>query len=253
MIRPARSCFEPCRGLALAACLFLLAPTAEAADSGAPGWAAARPDGVVSLSASATIDVPKDWISITFSTTRDGADAGAVQSAVRQAVEAALAQARESARGDGHVEVETGAFSLQPRYSSKGQPSGWQGQAELVVQGRDVTTIAQLAGRITTLTIERVDYSVSREAREKVESDLSAQAIARFRGKAADVAKAFGYSGWTVREVAVTSDSEQPPMPRPFMARAVSAAPADLAPALPVEGGKGTLTVTVNGTVQMTK
>jgi predicted secreted protein len=174
-----------------------------------------------------------------------------VQSAVRQALDAALSQARQVARGDGHVEVETGSFSLQPRYSNKGQPSGWQGQGELVVQGRDMAAIAQLAGRITTLTIEHVDYAVSREAREKVESDLSGQAIARFRAKAADVAKAFGYAGWTVREVQVSTDSEQPPAPRVFMAKAAMAPQADQA--LPVEAGKGTVTASVNGTVQMTK
>ncbi|HEX4510652.1 MAG TPA: SIMPL domain-containing protein [Burkholderiaceae bacterium] len=227
-----------------------IALAANAADHDGPGGPP-RIEGVVSLAASATLDVPKDWMSVTFSTTRDGADAGAVQATIRQAVDAALGLARQVSQGAGRIEVETGAFSLQPRYSSKGQPSGWQGQAEVVVQGRDMAGIAQLAGRITSLTIERVDYSVSREAREKAESELSEQAIARFRAKAQDVAKAFGYAGWTVREVAVSADAEQGPTPRMFMAKVASASASDQA--LPVEAGKGTVTVTVNGTVQLAK
>lgn len=217
-----------------------------------PGGGPPRIEGLVSLAASATLDVPKDWMSVTFSTTRDGVDAGTVQAAVRQAVDTALGQARQVAQGAGRIEVETGAFSLQPRYSNKGQPSGWQGQAAIVVQGRDMTGIAQLAGRITTLTIEHVDYSVSREAREKAESQLSDQAIARFRTKAQDVAKAFGYAGWTVREVAVSADAEQPPTPRMYAAKAALSSVAT-EQALPVEAGKGTVTVSVSGTVQMSK
>jgi predicted secreted protein len=225
--------------------------------SAAPATSAAQdrigvlptPEGILSLNSSATVEVPRDWMTITFSITRDGTEAAEVQATVKQAVEAALAQARKVARGEGHVEVQTGGFSLQPRITSKGLPSGWTGRGELVVQGRDMATIAELAGRISTLTVAHVDYSVSREAREKVEGDLSAQAISRFRAKATDYAKAFGYAGFVVREVSVMTDSAQPPMPRVFAMRASAAPMSD--ETLPVEAGKGTVTSNVSGTVQM--
>jgi predicted secreted protein len=208
------------------------------------------PEGVVSLSSSATMDVPRDWMTIVLATTRDGADAASVQAGVKQAVDAALSQARKVARAGGQVEVQTGAFSLQPRVNAKGLPSGWTGRGEIVVQGRDMATIAELAGHVSTLTVAHVDYSISREAHEKVEGELADQAIARFRAKAADYAKAFGYAGFVVREVAVASDAGQPPPPRPYMAmRAMAAGAAD--EALPVEAGQGTITSTVSGTVQM--
>ena len=47
------------------------------------------------------------------------------------------------------------------------------------------------------MTIARVSYGVSRELREKVEGEVTAQAIARYRAKAADYAKQFGYTGYT--------------------------------------------------------
>jgi predicted secreted protein len=205
-------------------------------------------EGVVSLTSSATLDVPKDWMSVTFSTTREGADAGAVQAAVKEALEAALGQARKVAKADGHVEVQTGAFALQPRLNAKGVPIGWTGHAELVVEGRDMGTIAELAGHVSSLTIGRVDYSISREAREKAEGELGAQAIARFRAKAGDYAKAFGYGGFTVREVSVSTEAPVAFVPRPMaMMKAIAGAE----DALPVEAGKGTVTTTVSGTVQM--
>ena len=205
----------------------------------------------LSLTASASAEIPRDLLQISFSTTRDGPDAGAVQSQLKQALDAALAEARKAAK-PGQVDVQTGGFSLTPRYDPKtGKINGWQGSTELLVEGRDVPAIAQLAGRIGTLSIARVGYSLSREAREKAESEISAQAIARYRTKAADYAKQFGYGGYAVGEVNVASDEAAP---RPMMVKAMRASVASSADeALPTEAGKAVVTVHVSGTVQLTK
>jgi predicted secreted protein len=208
------------------------------------------PEGVVTLASSAQVQVPNDWIAVQFSTSKEGTDANAVQAALKEALGAALAQARAVARPDGHVEVQGGGFSLQPRFNSKGIVNGWTGTTSLVVQGRDMGTIAELAGKVQSMTVGSLDYSVSREAREKVEGELTAQAIARFRAKAADYAKAFGYGAFTIREVNVNVDNNQPP--RPFAMRAKAMVAGDGAP-LPVEAGTGTVTANVNGSVQLTK
>lgn len=207
-----------------------------------------EPEGVVSLTSSATVQVPNDWIAVQFSTTREGTDAAAVQAALKDALGAALALARPLARPDGHVEVQGGGFSLQPRFNAKGIVNGWTGNTALVVQGRDMGTIAELAGRVQTMTVASLDYSVSREAREKVEGEVAAQAIARFRAKAADYAKAFGYATFTVREANVNTESGQP-RPRPVLMRA--AAVSSAGDALPVEAGSGSVTASVNGSVQL--
>jgi predicted secreted protein len=206
------------------------------------------PDGVVSLNASATVQVPNDWISVQFTTTREGTDAAAVQSALKEALGTAMAQARQVARPDGHVEVEGGGFSLQPRLSPKGLVNGWTGSTSLWVQGRDMGTIAELAGRVQTMTVGSLDYSVSRAAREKVEGDVAAQAISRFRAKAADYARAFGYTTFSVRDANVNVDGGQP-TPRPLRMRVMAAGVA--ADALPVEAGSGAVTANVNGSVQL--
>jgi predicted secreted protein len=208
------------------------------------------PSGVVSLTSSASADVAKDVMSVTFSTTRDGPDANAVQAGLKQALDAALAEARRVAK-PGQVDVQTGNFSLYPRYTAKGVLTGWQGSAELIVEGRDMPAISQLVGRISTLTIARVGYGLSREAREKSEADVAAQAIARYRTKAGDYAKQFGYAGYTLREVNVSTNEPPPNRPMPTAATRMMAAQAD--EALPVEAGKATVVVTVNGTVQLTK
>lgn len=207
--------------------------------------------GVVRLASTANAEVTRDLLTITFGTVREGSDAGVVQSQLKQALDAALSEAKKLAR-PGQLEVQTGNFSLSPRYTNKGVVNGWQGSTELIVEGRDMQAIGQLSGRITTLTINRVGYSLSRELREKSEGEISAQAIASFRAKAADYAKQFGYAGYVIREVAVNSSSEQPP-PRPVLMemRAKAASVSD--ESLPVEPGKGTVSVNVSGTVQLVK
>ena len=216
------------------------------------------PQNVVSLSSSATVEVPKDWLTVVFSTTRDGADAAVVQSQLRQALDAALAEARKAAR-PGQLEVQTGGFSLYPRYapvppkgSAPGTPggvAGWLGSTELIVQGRDTQAISQLTGRIQSLSIAQVGFSLSREAREKVEADVAAEAIARFRGRAEAVSKQFGFVGYTVREVAVTSEGAQyQPQPVAMRAQGMRSGADE---ALPVEAGKAQVTATVSGSVQM--
>jgi predicted secreted protein len=232
------------RRLALAAACASSATLAFAAD-GAPA-----PQGVVRLSSSASVEVTKDLLTIAFGTTREGADAAAVQAQLKQALDAALAEAKKAARA-GQVDVQTGNFSLSPRYTNKGVPSGWQGSAELIVEGRDMQAIGQLSGRITTLTISRVGYNLSRELREKVEGEVSARAIASYRAKADNVAKQFGYSSYLIREVDVSSS--EPPMPRPMASMQMKSMAASADDALPVEPGKGTVSVVVNGTVQMLK
>lgn len=203
---------------------------------------------VVSLSASATVEVTKDVLGVTFSTTREGSDAGLVQRQLKQAVDAALAEARQVAR-PGQIDVQTGNFALYPRYAAKGGITGWQGSAELVVQGKDIAGIAQLTGRVQTLSIARVAFSLSREAREQVDAEVTAQAIARFRARADAVSRDFGFAAFTIREVSVSSN-EPVGGPVPMFRMQASRAVAGDEP-LPVEAGKASVTATVSGSVQM--
>jgi predicted secreted protein len=207
------------------------------------------PQNVVGLQASATREVTKDLLSVTLNTTREGTDAATVQSGLKQALDAALREAKKSAK-PGEIDVSTGNFSIFPKYTNKGVISGWSGSAELVVEGKDIPGIAQLTGRITTLSIGRVQTGLSRESREKFENEVAAQAIAAYRAKAAEYAKQFGFTGFTLREVQVNANDFGGPVP---MMMKASRGAADAAESLPVELGKGNVTVNVNGTVQLTK
>lgn len=206
------------------------------------------PQNIVQLSASATVEVPQDWLMLTLSTTREGPDAESVQAQLKQALDAALTQARKRAQ-PGLLEVRTGNFHLSPRHDREGRITVWQGSASIVLEGRDFGRIAALAGSVQTLTVAGVQFSLSREEHKRVESGVQSVAIERFKAKAGDIAKGFGFAGYGLREITVnTNDQEFAPRPRMLAMQAKSAV-AD-AP-VPLEAGNSTVMVTVSGSVQL--
>jgi predicted secreted protein len=214
----------------------------------------------MSLAATATLDVALDVLSITLAATREGPEAAGVQAELVRALDAALADARPQA-APGRLEVRTGAFSLSPRYASgnarsaDGSPAiiGWIGRAELHLEGRDQKSVAQLAGRLATMRVARVGFSLSREQREAAEAETTRQAIGRFRERAQAYAQQFGFSGYVLREVQVGLQESPGFVPaRAPMVRALGAASAAEAP-IPVEAGQTAVSVTVSGSVQLTR
>lgn len=203
---------------------------------------------VVSLSASGAVEVTQDLLAITLNATRDGADAAVVQSQLKTVLDAALAEARKAAQ-PGQMDVRTGNFSLFPRYDKANKISGWQGTAELVLEGRDFPRIAATGGKIPNMTIANIGFGLSREQRAKVEGEAQTKAIEQFKAQATEIARNFGFSAFTFREVAVNSHDNQEVRPR-MMAMAKGASMSSDA-AIPVEAGKSTVVVNVSGSVQM--
>ena len=206
------------------------------------------PQNVATLSASGSVEVQQDMLSIAMNTSRDGSDAGVVQTQLKQALDTALALAKQSA-APGQMEVRTGNFSMYPRYGKDGKINGWQGSTELVLEGKDFARITATAGKIQTLTMGNVGFTLSREQRAKVEAEAQTLAIERFKAKAGEVARAFGFTGYSLREVSVNAN-EQGFTPRPRMMAMSARAEASDSP-IPVEAGKSTVQVNVTGSVQM--
>ena len=203
---------------------------------------------VVHLSAQGSLEVAQDWLSIVMTTSRDGSDAALVQSQLKSATEAALSEARKVAQ-PGQFEVRSGNFSLRPRYGRDGKLMGWQGTAELMLEGHDFARISGTAAKMQTMSVGSVGFGLSRGQRDKVEGEAQGLAIERFKVRATEIARSFGFSGYALRDVSVSNnDADQTPRPR-MMAMEARATLADAA--VPVEAGKSTVVVTVSGAVQL--
>ena len=221
--------------------------------SAAAGMACAQtmpePSNVLQLSSSGTVEVTQDLLVMTLAATREGSDAAAVQTQLQQVLDAALTAAKRQAQ-PGQLDVRTGSFGIYPRNNKDGKVTGWQGRAELVLQGRDFDRITRTAAQISGMPVSQTGFALSREARAKVEGQAQSEAIANFQAKAQSLAQAFGFQRYTVREVSVNSNDMGYPAPRmAMMAKGGMAEDAQI----PVEAGKSQVVVNVSGSVQMVK
>jgi predicted secreted protein len=230
----------------LAAAL-LIATAANAAYAQSGDDANRQLSGVLSLEANATKEVEQDTVHITMSAQEQGPDAATVSRNLTQKANSAMS----IAKGQNGVQVQTGNVSLYPTTNRDGKITAWRGRTELQMTSKDFGAASRLASQISNqMQMDGVSFSLSRDAQEKTQAELTNQAIQAFRDQAQSNTKAFGYSSYTIRQVQVGANA--PMMPRPYAMKALAMSPsADAAPPMQLEGGKTQVTVTVSGSVQM--
>jgi predicted secreted protein len=223
---------------------FALAPSTAHAN---PLSSDSAPSGVLYLSALASTDVPQDVVDITLFYEQEVQDPASLTDALNQHAAAALRQAR----GTPGVMAHTGTFSVYPTTDRDGRISAWRGRVEVVLESHDFAAASKLAGKMNaTMQVSNVAFSLSPEAQRAANGKLTEDGIASFRDQAEAAARAFGYSGYTINQVSVGKEGPT----RPIMAmRAMAAGPAGGSGPLPVEGGTSRVTVSVSGSVQMTR
>ena len=204
---------------------------------------------LVQLSANGTVEAQQDWLTLTLLASKDGSDASAVQAALRQALETSLNEVRKTAL-PGAMDVHSGSFNLQPRYSNEGKINGWSGSTELVLEGTDFARISSAAAKAQTMTIRNMGFGLSRQTRTLLETQAQSLAIDNFKAKASQITRSFGFADYLLREVSVNvAEQSGGPVPR-MMAMSARSMVADATP-VPMESGKSLVVVTVSGGVQL--
>lgn len=203
---------------------------------------------VLQLSASARQEVSQDWLSVVVRAQLEGADPVALQNQLKSILDAAWTSLRPRLQPP-QLEARSGQFAIYPRHNPQGRVTGWQGQADLVVEGRDFAKVGQLAGNLPRMTVAQADFSLSREGRQQLEAEVQSQAVQSFRQRAQALARDFGFAGYTLRQVSVSSVDRPEPgiQPRMLMAADVAVAPAQ-AP-IPLVAGKEEVRINVSGSI----
>ncbi|PUE08920.1 hypothetical protein B9Z51_08265 [Limnohabitans sp. T6-5] len=209
----------------------------------------AAPSQIVHLSASAFAQVTQDWLVMIMAVQKEGTDATMVQNQVKTQLASALALAQASAQ-PGLLDVSTGQLSISPRYGRDGKTNGWMGRAELVLQGRDIDRITGVSGRLQGMVVSQVQWEVSPELRRQTESRIQGEAVMQFQSRASALARNFGFTGYSLREVRVT-DQENLGEPKLRMASMQMEA-ADTSPMpIPAQAGQSRVVVNVSGSIQL--
>lgn len=205
---------------------------------------------LLGLSVQSSVKAPQDYLSITLDTTQEGTTGPALQAELKKTLDQALALAKAQEKGDA-LKVRTGQFRVSPVYDSKDRKiTGWRGNAQLILEGKDMVRIATLANNIPNMPVQSSVFGLSRESREKYEADAQRQAVADFRAKAQVLTQQFGFATYGIEQLQVTSSQEYV---RPVMMAAASNAMSmsKMAGPLPIEAGETAVSVDISGTVQM--
>ena len=170
------------------------------------------PQNVLQLSATGTVEVQQDLLALTLhdhARRRPTPAHGADPAQEPRSTPRWPRRARPRSRASSTCAPATSASTRATRRD--GKISGWQRHGRAGA-GRPRLS-AHHAGRRPhqTLTLGGVGFGLSREQRAKVEAEAQTQAIERFKQKAGELAKGFGFAGYTLREVSVNANDQGMP------------------------------------------
>ncbi len=205
---------------------------------------------VLNLDATVTSDVVPDLAVVTLAIVREGPEVAPLTSDVNQA----LAKAFADAKAVPGVVAANAGYTTSPRYDSRGNQttrSGWEVRAQVVLKSKDFNALGALVGRLAqTLQIVGSGFELSPELRGHESAALIDRGAHAFQDKAAATTRAFGYAGYSIRQVTISDAGQSGPRP---MMRLASPMSASSAAPLPIEAGPVTLTLTVSGSLQLRK
>jgi predicted secreted protein len=198
----------------------------------------------VQLDASASADVDNDRMTATLFAQSESASAAVAAGEVNEAIAWALDMLDEHAA----VEVQTAAYHTSPIYRNN-KIMAWRVNQALRLSATDGSLLGELVGRLQErLKMRDVSYAISTESRRKHVDQLTDTALGYFTDRATRIAETLGRGGYRLVQLSI-QDNQHPPVP---IARGLAMA-AEAAPAAPArfEAGTQTVTVTVNGEIEL--
>jgi predicted secreted protein len=193
--------------------------------------------------------VPQDWLVIRMTVQKEGTDAAQVQRQIKTSLASALTQAQSEAEATA-LEVSTGQMNVSPRYNREGRTNGWNGVAELILQGRDIERITSAAGRMTGLVVSQVEWQISPELLTQTQTKVQAQAVTQWRAKAAALTQQLGLSRYTIKELSLNPAGQGPiPGPRALPVAMMDTAADGRSAPLPLQAGQSQVSVVVSGQI----
>jgi predicted secreted protein len=196
---------------------------------------------IVTITASATSNVPNDRMHAFMRAEAENVDAAQAASDVNARMARALSRAR-AATG---VEASTAGYgSFQ--VTEQNQPTRWRVSQTLVLESGDFAMLSALVSKLQAtdgVLLSGLNFSVSPATRRAAEDALTQQAIRNWQQRAQSAAQGFAAAGWRAGRITIQTNDYGRPQP---MFRAATAADARAAP-VTVEGGMSDVTVTVSG------
>ena len=167
-----------------------------------------KPEGLVSLQASASIELETDTMFATIAVEAENYDPAALAKSINKK----MAWALETAEAFKHVKVKGGQYSSHQIYN-KHIFKAWRGSQRITLESTNSTELGQLIGLLQKqLLVKSISYQVSKEKVNSVKDRLLTQAITRFKQKATLVSEQFNKSSYRIHAININSNNPQRPV-----------------------------------------
>ncbi len=150
------------------------------------------------------------------------------------------------------VTVTTGQQRTYPQYSDNdNRIIGWTGQANIDIKSTDFTAASQLIADLqSSLVMDNLNFGVSEAKKDALEQKLMTDASRAFQQQAQRLTRAWDARGYRVVSVNLNTGNNYP---RPVYAAMEMRASDASVPRPNFESGDSTISVTANGTIELTK
>jgi predicted secreted protein len=206
-------------------------------------------DNAPSLRLSATVSsyLYQDELSLVFSAYSEASAAAAANERLIEVLNDAQAKLGKPVE----VKISNGVLQTYPFRGKADEPTVWRGRGELILDSGNLPAVSQAADKLTdVLSLSRVNFSLSDEARRKEQSRLIEQAARAFREKAQVTAEAFGYDAYDIVRLEI-SNSGEVVNPRPMLMSRTAQADPDSSANLDLRPSQESVSVTVDGSVTL--
>jgi len=172
------------------------------------------------------------------------------QSSAADQVNEAIRFAADRARATDGIEQRTLRYTTRPVYANDRRIVGWVARQSLRLESTNAEALSTLLGELQTrVAIESMGSTLSKAARDAVEDEVIAEAIALFRRRAEQVADQFGRESYRLVHINVGSFRANPMEAQLRLFDTARVEDAVTAPV--IEAGVQTVTVQVSGTIEL--
>lgn len=215
------------------------------------GQAHAEPTGYDQLSFQTEVkeEIANDEVRASMYKKAQATDAKTLATTLNTSINKAMAIAKRYPT----VTVSTGQQRTYPRYDKNDKIIGWTGQANIDLKSTDFTATSQLIADLqATLVMDNLNFGVSDIKKDALEQKLMAEASRSFQQQAKNLTRAWDARGYRVVTVNLNTGNNYPrPMYSSMNMRDASVESS--VPSQNFESGNSTISVTANGTIELTK
>lgn len=215
------------------------------------GSAHAEPTGYDQISFQTEVkeEIQNDEVRASLYKKAQASNAKALATTLNTSINKALAIAKRYPS----VTVSTGQQNTYPRYDKNDKIIGWTGQANIDLKSTDFAATSQLIADLQeTLVMDNLNFGVSNTKKDALEQKLMTDASRAFQQQAKNLTRAWDARGYRVVTVSLNTGNNYPrPM---YTSMNMKAEMADASvPSQNFESGNSTISVTANGTIELTK